>query len=441
MYKQRRRDVFALAFLFLLLAGCSGPSELQRRAFNASIASGDYVAATDKITSLKDKSYGSKNAVLYYLDLGAVQHDGGLYRQSDDSFAIAEDRMDALYTKSVSREAGRFLLNDSTVEYAGEHFERVLVNVYRVLDYIGLNDRENALVEIRKLSRLLQEYADTNANTAYRDDAFAEYLSALLYADGNQPDDARISFQAAQIAYNNYAKVYDTPMPALPMPALDSNAAELVFIHGNGIAPYKVSRSLQVAWNDAIAAVGASRNDEADAGQALNAVRAGMLGKSITISYPAYVQAPYRIAASAIEADGASAPTWLAEDITQIAMRDLDERQASIMARTIARATIKYILAQQATMQARKQYGDDSVTALLTQITTSVAAAATEVADTRAWATLPAQFRIARIALPPGEHEITVHYYGAGGREILTRIFKVTLVKGQRTYLYDRTAQ
>lgn len=429
--------------LCALLAGaCAGPSGSMRKAVNAQLAAGDFTGAEARIEKEKLSSYGAKNQVLYHLDLGAVLNDAGKYKESDASLAAAERRMDELYTKSVSRESGRFLLNDNTVEYSGERFERALVNVYRALDYLLSGDRENALVEVRKLSRLLQEYADSygGKKTAYKDDAFGQYLSSLLYADGGQEDDARISREDAVRAYKHYSAAYGTPAPDLSAPALKHGEGELVFLHANGTAPRKESRSLQIAWNEAVAAVNATKNDEAEAGRARNALRAGLIGRAITIAYPVYVQDPARIAASEVECEGRTARTELVEDVSAIAQKDLSERQALIRTRTVARATIKYILSKAATDAAKKKYGDNSLEALGTQLFTSVASAATETADTRAWATLPSQFRLARLALPAGEHRVTVRYLDSSGAVVQTRDFTVTILSGRRAYLKDRTA-
>ncbi len=431
-----------LCLAALALSACAGPSGEMRQAVNARLAAGDYKGAEARIEKAKYTAYGRKNQVLYYLDLGAVQHDAGQYKDSNASLAVAERRMDELYTKSIHKEAGTLLLNDNTVEYAGERFERALVNVYRALDYLFLGDRENALVEIRKLSGLLQMYADAygNRRTAYKDDAFGQYLSSLLYADGGQPDDARIAREDAARAYAGYQTAYGTPPPDLDAPALGPDDGELVFLHANGVAPRKVSRSLSVAWGRAVAAVNATKDDEADAGRAVNALRAGLLGKAITVSYPAYIQDPYRIAGSRITVDGVSADTVLVEDVSAIARKDLEEREALIMTRAIARAAIKYILAKAATDEAARKYGRNSWQTLATQAATSMLSAATEVADTRAWATLPAQFRLARLALPAGPHQVVVTYTDASGAVLLTRTFQVTIRKGERAYLHDRTA-
>jgi len=413
-----------------------------RKAVNGMIAGRAYDAAELRIVKEKDLSYGRKNQVLYYLDLGAVQHDAGRFKESDLSLDKAERRMEELYTKSVTKAAGTLLLNDRTTEYAGERFERAMVNAYRALNYVYLGDRENALVEVRKLSRLLQEYADVynGKKTAYKDDAFAQYLASLLYDDDDRRDDARIALTKARKAYSSYAYAYGTPEPSLE-PVGPKGGGELVFIHYNGVAPRKVSKSFSVAWADAAIALDASKDDEAESAQAKNAIHGGLLGKSITVSYPDYVQDPFLVAGSRVESAGVSAATELNQDLSAIARTDLAERQAVIRTRAIARATIKFIVAKAATDAATKKFGKNSWQALLTQAGGAVASAATEVADTRAWATLPAQFRIARLRLPAGTHEVVVTYLGPSGATLSNRTFSsVVIRKGRRTYLHDRTA-
>jgi hypothetical protein len=426
-----------------LLAACGGPSGGLRKEVNALIAGRNFDAAQARIEKAKKNSYGGKNQVLYYLDLGAVQHDAGKFRDSDASFDKAERRMDELYTKSVSKVAGTLILNDTTTDYAGSRFERAMVNAYRSLNYAFLGDRENALVEIRKLSRLLQEYSDVYGakKTAYKDDAFAQFLSSLLYEDDGRTDDARIARERSRKAYALYAAAYGTPTPSLePVGAKDGNG-EIVFLHYNGVAPRKVSKSFSIAWHDAVFAVNATKNDEAQGGQAVNAINAGLLGKAITVSFPDYVQDPFQVAGSAVESDGVRANTELASDLSAIARKDLEEAQALIRTRAIARAAIKYIVAKAAADEVAKKFGANSWQHLLAQAGGAATSAATEFADTRAWATLPAQFRVARLSLPPGKHDLRVDYLGPTGATLSTQTFKdVVILAGRRTYLHDRTA-
>jgi uncharacterized protein len=421
------------------------------RQVNSFIAAGDYPHADEYIESVKETQYGKKNTVLFYLDKGTVLHHAGRYKESDAAFDRAETRAEELYTKSITKAGGMLLLNDTTMDYAGEPFERALTNVFRALNYVFLGKPEEALVESRKVEGFLDELNRRFEKTAtYKDDAFARYLDSLLYADAGKTDDARISMSAADAAYGWYATLYRTPPPRFELPPSASGRGELVFIHYNGVAPRKVSKTWQIAWNDAVGFARASEDTEVKDGRFKNALAAGITGRAITVAYPAYVQEPFRIVSSEILIDGqAQAPTLLMEDISAIAHRALDERMAFVKVRAIARATIKFVLAEQASKAAAaacdRQYGASSFAGMacrgLARGTAHGVAAATEIADTRGWSSLPAQIRMARVKVPAGKHEVTVRFKDAGGNVVSSYTFKDVMINGsRRTYLNYRTA-
>ena len=89
-----------------LLSACAGPSTSMRKKLDAKLAAGDYAGAEAFVVGAKLTSYGSKNRVLYHLDLGSVQFDERKYVDSDRNFAVAETDMDELYTKSLHQAAG-----------------------------------------------------------------------------------------------------------------------------------------------------------------------------------------------------------------------------------------------------------------------------------------------------------------------------------------------
>ncbi len=442
---------FALAGAALLLfCGCgSGPSASAKRKLDGMLAQQNFAGAESFVDGLKEGSYGKKNMVLYYLDKGLIEHHEGKYKESDQSFDTAEQRMDELFTKSVTKSAGMLLLNDNTVDYAGEPYERVLANVFRALNYIFLGQPDEALVESRKVELFLQQLNDKlGTKNAYKDDAFARYLDALLYTDEGQPDDARISMDAANAAYSWYAKDYNTPAPNFALAADDGSTGELVFLHYNGIAPIKISKTFQVAWGEGVALV--RQSDDPQKQQFENGLRAGVLGNAITVAYPEYRQDPYAIVASEVNVDGTSVSnTLLMEDVSAIAMKTLRDRNAMIRVRAIARATIKFVLAEAIVKAAKDQcarrYGANSWNCIAETAAARLAAhgtaAATEIADTRSWSTLPSQIRMARLKLPAGKHDVTVNFKDGAGRVLATHLFKdVEISKSKRTYLSYRTA-
>jgi len=426
------------AVLLAAATGCAGPSAAYKLDLHQKLAAGQYQAAAARIEELKDEQYGQRNAVLYWLDMAAVLHDADKYVESDRLLDKAELRLDELYTQSISKAAGTFLWNDGTDDYRGEPFERSLLHVLRALNYVYLHKPDEALVEARKVSAFLSELNDKLAGKqVYKDDAFAQYLAALLYEDAGKQDDARISRDSAQKAYEWYAADYQTPAPSFAAGPIPAGQGELVLLHFNGLAPRKTSESIQVAWNDAVALVGADEEGRSNQ-QVNNALRAGLMANAVTVAFPAYVQDPYLVHGSRVRAGGQAVDTQLVQDISAIARKALADRIAAIRVRAIARATIKFVLAKVAEEVVKKEAGKGL--GMLAGIVARSVAAGSEVADTRAWTTAPAEIRMARLPLPAGHHQLVVEYLSAGGAPLKVETLEVDVVEGRRSWLHVRSA-
>lgn len=435
----------------LIVSGCGGPSSASKRAVNGFLARGEYAKAEAYLDKGKESEYGKRNLVLYYLDKGLVQHHAGKFAESDASFDLAEQRMEALYTTSLSKAGAMIVINDATMDYAGEPFERALTNVFRAMNYVFLGKPDEALVESRKVERFLTELGDKMGDKpVYKDDAFARYVDSLLYADAGKKDDARISFQASQAAYVDYAAAYGTPAPHFEFPADKKSRGEVVFIHYNGIVPRKITKTFQIAWNQALPLMQASGDAEADGARVKNALAAGFMGSAVTVAFPAYTQDPYTIVSSEILVDNQpAASTILMEDIGAIANKTLENRMPAIKARAIVRATVKYVLAETAAKVAAKACDQSPGGSLAIMICKAASrgiahgvAAASEYADTRSWAVLPAQIRMARVKLEPGSHDIAILYKNSTGVMVSSQTFSGVMVADRkRTYLSARTAQ
>ncbi len=423
----------------LLAVACAGPSAQHKVSLNARIASRDWKGAVGQLETSKASEYAARDEVLYWLDVAAVLHDAGNWRESDNALDQAEQRLEALYTQSISKGAATFFINDTTDDYRGEPHERSLLHILRALNYAYAGDRDEAVVESRKVSSFLTELSSTvGSRYTYRDDAFAQYLSALLFEDAGHPDDARISYQAAHAAYQAYASAYGTREPAWKFPPMRQGEGEIVFLHYVGVAPRRASQTIQVAWNDAVAAIRADGSDDDDSKKAQNAIVAGLSANAITVAFPQQVQEPFLIQGSEIEVAGALAPTVLVEDISAIAAKALDDRMGIIRSRAIARATIKYVLAKIVEDETSKHAGQ--AWGLLAGVAARAASAATEVADTRCWNTLPAQIRMARVRVPAGTQVVGVRYTNAAGAFTNAEKVTVQVAAGRRTYVHVRTA-
>jgi hypothetical protein len=98
-------------------------------------------------------------------------------------------------------------------------------------------------------------------------------------------------------------------------------------------------------------------------------------------------------------------------DLDAYARATLKDEQPRLLAKTIIRAVTKQIIAGEAAVQAKKAVGGGAEGALLGAVVNLVGsstATLSEVADTRAWTTLPDHIEAALIDLPAGSYSIEI---------------------------------
>jgi hypothetical protein len=421
----RRLTVNVSARRVLLLAAvaagaCIPPSVAYREHLSTLVAERDYPGAVQAIDEARDPKYGDKDRVLYWLDKGAVLHTARDYRGSDQVLDQAELRIEELYTKSLSQAAGTILVNDATQDYAGEPQERALLYVLRALNYAYQHKVDDAVVEARKVTSFLVGYGDRVQMKTYRDDGFAHLLSAMLFEDAGRYDDARISKDAAERAYALYARDYRCPVPQFGVRRV-AGEGELVVLHYNGKVPLRGSKStsVPVGRKKTVREMAKSGDDEDQA--------------QLPIALPKIVEQPYAIRGSVVEAAGRSAQTVLVEPIAAITVKALEDELPAIKARAVARAYSK---------GGAYQAADSAGTSKFVKGAGLSAAGAFEQADTRGWATLPAEIRMARVSLPAGVHDVRIAYRDASGAVAFEETLRgVQVTAGYRTYVHVRTAK
>jgi uncharacterized protein len=426
------RGALVLA-LALLAAGCATHAERRARVEGA-MARGDYAGALAEL----DRTQKDPRDVLYLCDRGLLLHYLARYPESNQAFEAAETRISDLYTRSLSKEALSLLTSDNAIPYDGAPFERALIHYYRVLNYTGEDDLEGALVECRKANLLLSALGE---KTAYQDDAFLEYLTALLYQDAGEWNDAGVSLRAAETAYARYAQVFGVaPPPPLdcdlrrlagePCDTLPRGYGELVFFFENGMAPIKEQTDLTLPI---LKGESDRFRDDRDGFALLLAGRAegyayekAELDYLLEVAVPRIQARPPLARCAEVSAGDAVARTVVVEDIAALSRAALADAMPKILAKTVARAIVKYL----ATRGIEKKTGE--VGGFLANLLT----AATERADTRGWITLPDDIQMARLALPAGEQRVRVRLLDAAGSVIASAdAGTVVVAPGGRAYL------
>jgi hypothetical protein len=207
------KKYFLLIFLFFITS-CGISKGYYAKVHNSMVLK-NYAEADNVILKGKEE-YGERNSLLYFLDRGIVLHLQGKYKESNEFFNLAEKRVDELYTIRLSKEAGGLILNDNVIPYSGEDFERVIINVFSSLNYLYLNEWDEALVECRKVDKKLELYnSKYEQKNVYKEDAFIRYLSGLLFEAKGEVNDAFIDYRKSLSIYQDYQKEYNVSLPPL----------------------------------------------------------------------------------------------------------------------------------------------------------------------------------------------------------------------------------
>ncbi|MBI4000735.1 MAG: hypothetical protein HY348_03015, partial [Nitrospira defluvii] len=129
-----------------------------------------------------ESEYGSRNRLLYSMERGMTLHLAGDYVQSNSQLENAAQEVEQLYTRTIRTETAAFLTNDNMLPYEGDAYEHVMINVIKALNYAAMGQLMEAVVEARQIDHRLNVLSDRVKETdGYREDAFARYLTGVLY--------------------------------------------------------------------------------------------------------------------------------------------------------------------------------------------------------------------------------------------------------------------
>lgn len=258
----------------------SSPAEY-KNALERMMNEQDFNGADALVAAAKDRQYGQKNSVLYWLDRGALLHDMGLYADSEAVLDQAARRMEELFTKSRSKSAARYFVNDATEDYRGEPYVQTLLHLYRAMNALYMRKSEDAAVEARLVARYLQDLEDNaGLKIAYKDDPFAHLVAALAFEEEGESDDARIEILKARKAYADLADTFQMPVPQRALQKISLRRLPSVDVPADEGAGTSASAALD--WQS----VGLARQTASAAGESpyLNSVDGSEGGAASTVA-------------------------------------------------------------------------------------------------------------------------------------------------------------
>ncbi len=187
-----------------------------------------------------------------------------------------------------------------------------------------------------------------------------------------------------------------------------SSAARLVVIWENGQIPYKVEK----AYRQYV-----ELNDKKDAGCYLK------------FAFPEFVTRIPNFSQAIVSVGKTTQTLDLAEDLAQIAIKNLEDRRL----RTLAKAAVRNAL------KCATEYEIEKKNQILGWLFGGLTEL-TEGADTRQWVLLPANIQIAHLLVEPGIKDVELSFSGIGGQFAFHRVFEqIRLEPGKTTFLIHRT--
>lgn len=463
-----------------VLSGC-GLSSNHYLLIDQSLAAHD-VRRADAIMAEAESEYGPRNRLLYSMDRGMTLHLAGEYMQSNAQLESAAQEVERLYTRTIRTETAAFLTNDNVLPYEGDPYEHVMINIIKALNYAAMGQLMEAVVEARQIDHRLNVLSDTaKEKDGYREDAFARYLTGVLYEATGDLNNAFIAYRKAYDIYDATKTWARTPMPPMLradllrttdalhmttefeeykrlfpgtpwMPRAEhQNLAQVVVIGYNGRAPRKEDAFLDIPISlSALQLVllnrGVIHASNRQERRVADSVLYGLNGRVVRVALPKLILQKTQVVHETVTlipqgGEPVSATSELVYNGTALAERSLSDRMPGITTKALARAAVKFAAAEAATRgsQHAVNKGDAPWVGLLVGVLAHGLAVASESADTRSWRTLPDEIQISRLWVPPGEYESRIQALVRGnGTPQVEAPRPLVLRAGQTLFLIER---
>jgi hypothetical protein len=409
-----------LAGLFLFSLGIISCATYQAKVAESrqQLTNGQYGAAEKHLEPLANKENGDQ--LVYLLDYAVALQMGGKIKESAQALQRADRLAEFQDYSSISRETGSLLLNQEMVQYKGDSFEKIYINAYAALNYLELNQLDEALVETRRMNEKYNKINGEDRKT-FEKNVFGKYLSAMIWEANQNWDDAYIAYEETyqvdpSISFlsddlvrsakrarrmDTYLKWKKTfPQVTEKKEWYDKNYGELIVIYEQGWGPRK-------------AQVG---------GQGIYAG-----GYNPPILQPVYNEI---LQMKAIISGVGEFESHKIYDVEKAAIETLQHDYAWMAAKRIGSFAAKEIVADQI-RQKNEALGNIAWLAMHLS----------ERADLRQWSTLPQTVQLIRVPLKVGEYNVNLEGLTAGGGiSGEKKDFQKVQIKSQRaTFLRWRT--
>lgn len=417
----------------IIISACASYTDDTKELRN-DFMNGKYQASLEKLEKSPLKT-SKINRLLYNAEKSIILDRLDDRKSSRNHLMRADAIADELYTTSISKTAATFVVNESVSDYEGEDYEKVAIHTMLALSYLEDNEISEARVEAKKINSRLHEITQNydGKYAHYKEDAFARFLSGLIYESMKDWDDAIIDYRKAievysSSSYSNFfeGKIPETLVTSLYSVALKRKRTDVIDDLKRSYPKILEKYDQQIRENPQ----GGDIVVFHEAGRiAIKVAKDFFLPVSdqvVRLSFPVIEKQTidFQNSQSGVSVNGQYYQAANTLNMNALAYRCLEDRRGRLILKGIARLLLK----GQLTYQAQKNFG------ILGGIAANIAGVVTETADTRSWSLLPQAFYVNRVRVSPGKHSVE---FKTAGR--ITNVQNVNLKAGEIQLFRSKT--
>ena len=446
-YKNR---FFLFVLLFLVFAGCNAPKS-QLGTFGEYFRGSDYEKSIEFAQSKISKSKNPKKEdLLWTLQLGTLERLRKNHRESNNYFDRSEEMLNFFdYQNAAADSVAAIAVNENIIPYLGEEYDGIMVNTYKALNFMALGENDQARVEF---NRALDRQRRAKEKFAGEIEKLQNELDKEQEKEGSQAKKNVDNPEINQLITDRYPGLYEfEAYPDFVNPFTTYVAGvffNLVGDHSKAVDFLKESYGM-VRDNEYVAQDLAATEQVLDGRAELKDTvwvifenGMGPVKEEVRIDIPLFIvsdQVKYfgialprlvfreqAYPCLSIKAGGNNYNTQIVANMDRVVQTEFGKDFKGILTRAIMSATAK-VVAQYALSK------NDSSSPKIVSLLATVYSYATTAADVRVWTTLPKNFQVARLPMPP-DRLITIE--PPGGES-----FPVEIPACKNAFVYVRIPQ
>jgi len=383
---------------------------------------GDLARAEAEATKRANKSADGKDAIIWRLEQGATLRAVGKYKESNQVFDQAQDKMADYARKAkvrVGQEAAALLSNQANLAYEGRSYDGIMLNTYEALNYLALGEPEKARPELIHAYQRQQEAVEDNRRRIEKtQEEAAKNKDSALFDRAEQDPNFQAAIQNSMKGIDNinvyadYVNPFTVYLDGLFFMADSTGASDLERAHKSfervagldGSNEY-VQRNLAML-NDLMNGKPLPPTTyvifETGCAPVRDQIRIDIPIIFANVSYvgaafPTLVPQGGFLPALTVTADGTNYQTEMVASVDGMVARDFKNEMPVVITKTVASTIVKATAAYFANRAVNNQ---NDWAGLFMQLATAFYQMAVNIADTRTWTTLPKEFQVCCFPTP-----------------------------------------